>query len=202
MTVVAATLLAQRMTGIYVIPIGRPAVELHNLAIHNGWSDSSSACQGDTLCVGIVFDYTCTHCSQLSDDLAPLIAEVETPIRIRWYDYPGSSALSWELHLAGRCAEAVDGVHGGREELFAVGRARVAQVDWKGVANGLGISNVESFENCIRSGEYQSSIEADVGFGQQIGVRGTPFIIVNGHGILGYPGFDPFVRTLRRLAGE
>lgn len=59
----------------------------------------------------------------------------------------------------------------------------------------LGLSEPD-FTRCLSDGEARQRIEADVAEGQQLGVTGTPYFLINGRRLIGAQPFEAFQKAI------
>jgi protein-disulfide isomerase len=68
--------------------------------------------------------------------------------------------------------------------------------DLKKWATELGDINAATFASCLDSGKYASAVQADLAYGQQLGISGTPGFFVNGRILEGAQPFAAFKQLI------
>jgi protein-disulfide isomerase len=71
---------------------------------------------------------------------------------------------------------------------------------WSDFASEAGVANVAHFLHCLASPTTSSRVARDTLLGNEIGVRGTPTILVNDVMIGGYPGLPALQRYVTAAA--
>lgn len=56
-----------------------------------------------------------------------------------------------------------------------------------------------TFNQCLDSGKHTTLVQQEVSFGQQIGVRSTPTIVINGQPVMGAQPFETFEDIFTQL---
>ena len=69
------------------------------------------------------------------------------------------------------------------------------------LAANLGL-NTEQFDHCLDSREYVQAIERDKREGTRIGVRGTPYFLVNGEALYGAQPYQAFKAAIDRALAQ
>lgn len=152
----------------------------------------------------IFADYRCPHCRMFAAEIEPQLIEdyvsagtmnIEyldfTVIGVPSFDALGDDSIeSVQAAEAAACAAEQDGYLAYREWLFE-GELRTNDGDFSdenliGAAEELGL-NVDQFSESLSSGKYEQGIIDSVALGLDLGVRGTPTMILNG----GEPFFVP-----------
>lgn len=132
-------------------------------------------------------DFQCPGCAALAPVLAKLEEEFPTDVRVVYRHFPlvtvhenatlaaqaaesaGAQGAFWEMHdvLFGRQAEWAD-LSESDFEAWLLERAEELELD------------VDAFEAELRAPEIEEDIEAAHAFGSEVGIPGTPFLIING----------------------
>jgi protein-disulfide isomerase len=169
----------------------------------------------------IVFsDYQCPGCGvfalQQRARFMPWIERGDAQLLL--YDYPlgGSFVHGFLASRAARCAaeQPMDGTHDGTAFLPYHDMLYQQRNDWAqqrtavdtfiGYAGMLGL-NTREFEQCLRSDRHAEVVTANRMLGDQLGVRGTPTVLVNNRRIGGRTideMGDQVVEMLESLAGR
>lgn len=134
-------------------------------------------------------DYMCPACKHFTTNVEPSFREqyVNTgKVQMVYYDYPLGGAHRWSFLAAraGRCAEEQNKFWEYHDRLFAT------QQEWsydnsapvkrfETFAQELGL-NAGDFKGCLNSDKHADVVSANYALGQQLGVRGTPTLFMNG----------------------
>jgi protein-disulfide isomerase len=118
-------------------------------------------------------------------------------------DFPLASIHSNAISAAeaSGCAFEQDFYWEFHDRLFSMeqGLDRKAYIKY---ATDLGL-DVDAFQECIDSRQYQAEVQADYDFAAQLGIRSTPTFFVNGLAVVGAQPFEVFQQVIEReLAGE
>jgi protein-disulfide isomerase len=131
-------------------------------------------------------DFECPYCRQMQPDVQRIKAEYGGKIKWVFRNFPlDFHAQAMPTHIAAQCA--------GEQKKYFEFQTRVFAIPYKGreldmsaaqlenVAQGIGL-NMGAYKQCFAdtNGAQRSAIEADMRYGQKIGVRGTPTIFING----------------------
>ncbi len=145
-------------------------------------------------------DFECIFCAQLSGVLDELLARYPDDLRVVYRHYPLTGTPEQPLHpkaaLAMQAAEAA-GKQGQfwemHDVLFAQQSAwsALSQADFNGwllneAAAELGL-DANAFKEDLHSEELNAAAAAAWDWGQQIGLPGTPFLVINGQLYYGGP---------------
>lgn len=68
----------------------------------------------------------------------------------------------------------------------------------KGFAAELGLDTA-LFDECLDSGRYTETIQADTNLARQIGATSTPAFLINGQPVLGAQPFDVFQQVIDQM---
>lgn len=72
---------------------------------------------------------------------------------------------------------------------------KLSDNDLKGYAKEIGL-DTEKFNSCLDSNKYQTKVDGDVMYADEVGVAGTPGFFVNGHYIDGLISYSEFKEVL------
>lgn len=184
---------------------------------YNSLASSGSPVRGDPSAPVTLIefaDFQCPNCGRFARNTAPQIVEsyVETgKVNMVYKHFPIRGPDSISASLASQCAGDQGRFWEFHDMLFknqeAEGSGWANAENMKRFASELGLDR-EEFDSCLDSQKYKALIEADLAFGQEIGVSGTPtFVIVNSdgsepEGILGAQPLSSFTAVLDRKIGQ
>jgi protein-disulfide isomerase len=148
-------------------------------------------------------DYQCPFCRRWHDEVyEPLLAAYPGKIRMVYRHLPLTSLHpdAFSAAEAAMCAGEQDAYWQFHEKLFSsetLGNSVYGQY-----AQDLGL-DMKSFEACLSDHKYQQSIQADVDFAVDLGIRSTPTFFINGLAVVGAQPLDVFKQVIEQeLAGE
>jgi protein-disulfide isomerase len=138
-----------------------------------------------------VSEFDCAYCKQLTETLQKLRTEYGDKVRVVWKDQPNPShARSLAAAMFARAARAQKGDAGFwdvHDKLFAA--ARLEDGDLELIARGSGL-DVKSAMAATRAEAARRDIEADGELADDVEVRGTPQLFVNGRRLVGAPPYE------------
>ncbi len=131
-------------------------------------------------------DFECPYCRQMQPDVQRLKAEYAGKIKWVFRNFPlDFHAQAMPTHIAASCSGKQGKYFEFQTRVFAIpynGRQLdMSAAQLKNVAQGIGL-NMPAYEQCFadKEGRERAEIEADMRYGQKVGVRGTPTIYING----------------------
>ncbi len=153
-------------------------------------------------------DYQCPFCSRhFSQTFAQIKQNYidEGLVRYVFKDFPLSfHAQANDAAVAAHCAGEQDAFYEMHTTLFdnqaQWGNENVLSI-LSDYASNLGL-DVEAFDTCMQSGEYDSAIQADFNQGSGFGVRGTPAFFVNGEFVNGAQPYTIFEQVIQAQLGN
>jgi protein-disulfide isomerase len=155
-------------------------------------------------------DYQCPFCGQFAAQIAPLLkAEfVETGLlELVYYDFPlgGLHRHSFLASRAARCAgeqgkfwEYHDVLFGEQSRWAASSRAPLDEFEQ--YAERLGLDR-QAFSACLRSDRFADVVSANKLLGEQLGVTGTPTLILNGRRVMNWSDYAGLKELIQQEAG-
>jgi protein-disulfide isomerase len=148
-------------------------------------------------------DYQCPFCRRWHDEVyGPLLAAYPGKIRLVYRHFPLSSIHpdATSAAEASMCAGEQDAFWPFHEKLFSsesLGNSTYVQY-----AQDLGL-NVNNFKSCMNDRKYQQTVDDDVNFAVDLGIRSTPTFFINGLAVVGAQPLDVFQQVIdKELAGE
>ncbi len=109
-------------------------------------------------------------------------------MRLEWRDLPIITRRSPEAAEAGQCAFDQGKFWEYRDNVYEQPDAYVNLSDsaLKRYAQEIGL-DMDAFNLCLDSGEHASTVDVDLKYALQQGIRGTPSFMVNGKVVVGNP---------------
>lgn len=121
-------------------------------------------------------DYQCPSCASIADHLEAAVERTGTRVIIRHFPLPGHAFAIAAAKMA-ICAEneAFQKIH---HALLTVDWiSMTSQPDWRMLAEGAGVSDLDRFETCLDSDATMQRLALDRGFAKVLNVRGTPTFV-------------------------
>ncbi|HVT40206.1 MAG TPA: thioredoxin domain-containing protein [Gemmatimonadaceae bacterium] len=148
----------------------------------------------------VVFtDYQCPACSRFEPKLTALLAMQRDDVSVVYRNFPISSIHrdAVAAALAAECAAEQGGFEAMRESLYRH-QPLIGTKSWEWFFQNAALSDTSRFNACMTAMRYRQTIAEDSTVGQQIGVRGTPTIVVNGRVLTGTLSSEELNRQVRR----
>lgn len=131
-------------------------------------------------------DFECPYCRQMQGDVQRIKAEYAGKIKWVFRNFPlDFHPQAMPTHIAAACSGKQGKYFEFQTRVFAIpynGRQLdMSPAQLEGIAQGIGL-NMNTYKQCFadKNGQERSEIEADMRYGQKVGVRGTPTIYING----------------------
>lgn len=131
-------------------------------------------------------DFECPYCRQMQPDVQRIKAEYQSKVKWVFRNFPlDFHPQAMPTHIAAACAGKQNKYFEFQSRVFAIpynGRQLdMSSAQLESIAQSIGL-NMQNYRQCAadRDGAIKSEIEADMRYGQKIGVRGTPTIFING----------------------
>jgi protein-disulfide isomerase len=135
-------------------------------------------------------DFECPVCRNLHDALRGLLPNYPQ-VKVLFKDYPIEQIHPWArtAALAGRCAyhqdpkafwKVYDFIYDG-QDVISASNAYDKMIDFAGRA-GL---NTDAFKSCMASSQAASEVDANIANANQLEVRSTPTLFINGRRLVG-----------------
>ncbi|MCO6439312.1 MAG: thioredoxin domain-containing protein [Phycisphaerae bacterium] len=136
-------------------------------------------------------DFQCPFCSRVGPTLKQIEDTYGDKVRISFRDFilPMHNR-AMPAALAAQCANEQGKFWDYHDKLFGNQRA-LEDENLKSYAQDIGL-DMNKFNECYNSKEYQSEIEKDMSRGRELGVTGTPAFFINGRFLSGAQPFDAF----------
>jgi protein-disulfide isomerase len=155
-------------------------------------------------------DFGCVYCASFHIETYPALHEefiqggdvVWKYIPITLAGFPNADRAA----IAGECAGEQERFAPMRDRLYETREEWMASDDPDGFltrhAGEVGLDR-DAFAQCMAESEQaRRRIEDGTRIAQELGVRGTPTFIVQGHPVQGAPPLEPFQQVLRELVAE
>ncbi len=147
-------------------------------------------------------DYQCPFCQQAEPVLRAIRARYPRDVSIIYRHFPLSihdSAVA--AARASECAESVGSFEEFHRQIFAHADS-IGHQSWEWFALNAGVSNMESFKNCLKTQVVFPAITRDSIAGEQLGVEATPTFLVNEIEITGFLSLPELDRHVRKALDQ
>jgi protein-disulfide isomerase len=143
-------------------------------------------------------DYQCPSCRQLEATLSAMRAKAPGAFRVRFRHFPLTSLHSEALNAASasECAAVQNKFEAVHTALFNLPETKGGW-PFAAIAHQAGVADTAAFMRCMADSETAAAIARDVSIGKQIGVNGTPAMVIGGrlyHGTMSESRIDSLVK--------
>jgi len=125
-------------------------------------------------------DFQCSYCNKVSPSLQALVDEYPKDVRVAYLNLPlGFHKQARPAAEAALCAQEQGKFWQYHDELFA----NMAQLRDAGIFDRLATQvglDAGKFKSCTASGRHGKTVDADMKLANQLSVRGTPHMFING----------------------
>ena len=129
--------------------------------------------------LAVFCSYQSSHCARLQPVIHALEEQYKGAINFSFYDFPQSfHRYAMSAANAVHCATEFTAPWQFQSAIYA----DISQLNaerYLTIANQLGFDKT-AFSNCINAFKYKHQIEADISFGQQLGLGNVPILFING----------------------
>jgi protein-disulfide isomerase len=141
-------------------------------------------------------DFQCPYCSRAAAALRQVRQHYGDRVRLVFRNFPLTQIHpnAQKAAEAASCASEQGRFWEMHDRLFEK-QEQLAPADLKRYASDLGL-NAAAFARCLDSGKAAKRVQQDVAAAEQLGVRGTPGIFVNGRVFRGALPFERLVRVV------
>tara|TARA_Y100000034_G_scaffold67371_1_gene81273 strand:- start:7854 stop:8927 length:1074 start_codon:yes stop_codon:yes gene_type:complete len=146
-------------------------------------------------------DYQCPFCAKFYTETFGLLEKnyIDTgKVKLVFMDFPlDFHPEAQPAAEAARCVREQKGDEGYYEmhdKLFE-NQGLLSEENYKKWARELGVDGAE-FDSCLDSGKFVADVQADLTYGQQLGVSGTPGFFVNGQLVSGAQPYSVFEQLI------
>ncbi len=156
----------------------------------------AGAANGDITIVEF-FDYNCGYCKRVTPDLIKLIEE-DKGVKLAIKDFPILSPQSMEN---AKGALAVHKIDSGKFLDFHIAMMKTTPRNNQqlyAMAEKHGIAQ-EDLKKAMEDPAVTNQIRKNMALGQSIGVRGTPFFVVNGQPVRGAVDLEQFKQIIKSI---
>lgn len=151
----------------------------------------------------VVFsDYLCQYCRAAAEDLHALLGRHPRDVAVVWRQYPVLGAQSAPAAVAAECSRLSGWFEPVHDRLFAQNDS-FGLTSWTRIAAEAGLPDTAKFADCLSDTVAAAAVNEDVNVGRQLGIAGTPTIVLDSLMFLGLPDavyLDRYVRLA--IAGK
>jgi protein-disulfide isomerase len=125
-------------------------------------------------------DFQCPYCRRFAATLDTVRAQFPKTFRVLFRHYPLEQIhpSAFTAAVAAECAAEQNRFKEYHDQLFAH-QDSIGHRTWVDFARNSGITDTARFLVCINSNRYAARIKADLQAGEELGVTGTPTILIN-----------------------
>ena len=148
------------------------------------------------------YDYQCPYCRQLQPVLETIQARYPDQVAIVYRHFPlDRHPLAHSAALAVTCAADQNRFASFHHLLFE-NLDWVEHRKWESMAQAIGIADLEAFSECVAQQRTAAVIDADVRTAEEIGIRGTPTLLINGVVVSGALSTETLDALVQRVIQE
>lgn len=145
-------------------------------------------------------DFQCPFCISSQQTLREILNKYPDEVKVVTRNFPLSGHEGARpLALASLCANEQGRYQEYREKAF--GMQKPTDESLEKLAGEVGL-DTKKFSKCLSSKKYNDQINADIEYGQSVGVRGTPAFFVNGYPIMGAAPQEDFEAMIKKALTE
>lgn len=142
-------------------------------------------------------DFQCPYCSKAANTVHEVLKAYDGKVRVVFRDYPlPFHKEAGKASEAGLCANEQGKFWEMHDWMFA-NQSGLAVDNLKAQAGGLGLDTAK-FNECLDSGKFAKTVEANMADGKEAGVTGTPAFFVNGVFLNGAVPMDKFKEVIEK----
>lgn len=147
-------------------------------------------------------DFQCPYCRKLALTLDSVRQRNPTDVRVVFRHYPLGTIhpFAKEAAIAAECA-AAQGKFAEYHDVLFNDQLSIGHSSWVDFGRRANLPSLPIFAKCLDGNEARRHVDDDVRAGNELGVAGTPTVLVNGRRIPGTPSpaiLDSLVRLARR----
>jgi len=141
-------------------------------------------------------DFQCPYCRAVQPRFSELLKKYEGKLRIVHKDLPLDEIhpQARQAAEAARCAGDQGKFWEYHDKLYEHSPKASAD-ELKAYASEAGL-NVQSFEQCFKSGKFKAAVQNDLAEGAQLGLTGTPAFFINGREFSGAQPLEAFTTII------
>jgi protein-disulfide isomerase len=140
-------------------------------------------------------DFECPFCRKWVQETWPLIAKTYPgKVRLYYRDFPLSGHTNAiPAAVAARCSAEQNQFWAFHDKLFS--GSSFGNSVYETYASALGL-DLAKFKACVQANRYEKEVNADLEFGANLGIRGTPTFFINGIPLVGAQPFSAFQKII------
>lgn len=141
-------------------------------------------------------DFECPYCHKwFAETWQQLVKAYPNQIRLYYRDFPLISIHpnAVPAAIAARCASDQNQFWAFHDKLYS--NTTYGNSTYEAYAAAVGI-DVTKFKACVAAKTYEKDVNADLEFGSNLGIRGTPTFFINGIPLVGAQPFSAFQKII------
>lgn len=147
----------------------------------------SSGAARPTVTVVVFSDYQCPVCLRMDRELRRLSKEHPADLRVVWRHFPLTGhPYARPAAIAAECAGLQHRFAQYHEDLFDHA-SQLGKLPWANLAVNSGLPDTVAFNRCVRDSSVVSVVDRDIAAGNELGVFGTPTVLVDNEEYVGVP---------------
>lgn len=143
-------------------------------------------------------DFQCPFCASLKPALARILEKYPAEVAIVYRHFPLQRIHphAFEAARASECASAQGRFRQYHDALYAR-QVAIGVMSWGDFAEAAGVPDLRGFRSCMADTAHAGAVRTDLATATELGLRGTPTIILDGYVLTG-PGLADLERRVDR----
>lgn len=146
-------------------------------------------------------DLSCTYCRRFHDAFQEVRERFEDRVALAYMPFPIGRPNSMDGAIAAECAHAQEAFYDFIDVVFEHQDA-IAPDQWTLFADEAGIGDLPAFDQCVSDTDSFPRIDRGLELTRELGLTGTPSVIMNGWHLPRVPYDDLSDVVARALAGD
>jgi protein-disulfide isomerase len=154
---------------------------------HFGAGGHATGAEKPSVTVVVFSDYQCPVCLRIDRQLKMLGKKHPSDLRVVWRHFPlAIHPFARGAAIAAECAGKQNGFVPFHEALFDHAGA-LGTLSFTKLAGSAGLTDTVLFSRCVRDSSVVNVVDRDIAAGNELGVFGTPTVLVNDEEYVGIP---------------
>lgn len=145
-------------------------------------------------------DFECPFCRTLKESLDTVLGEYKDKVALIQCNFPLSiHPHAYEAAMAAECVSKLGDYSRFYQAIYKQ-QDSLGKESWKNMARSARVSDIAVFTKCMEDSEIRSVVDREVQIGKEIGVDGTPTLIINGRMVSGAMSSAQLITLINRFS--